>query len=340
MAAETEAQTETTTTTKPEIRSGAPPSVRNRADVLAKMEAELGPDKPTVTKPEAKAQVETVADDGGNDATTAAKPDTEVTKPATPKPKAEADEDKGLERIKAAERRMRADVAKERDTVAAEKAAWQAEVKDLKQKVGAIDRLASRAAYEPAALFHALGVPADKFADISRLLYAHSSEFAKDPKNKEAADKLARQMEESDRIRKLEERQEAIEKREQELKTKTDEEKAIAVYLDDVTKEVTPADERVSQLKPARQREELRQIAEIMANEGAAISPRAVVEMLEAVLEGEAEDYGWSKPAAKAEPAKTEKKPATAPTVNGTAKPDQRAVRSQLVAKLEADDLT
>jgi hypothetical protein len=65
--------------------------------------------------------------------------------------------------------------------------------------------------------------------------------------------------------------------------------------------------------------------------------------MFERVLEQEAEEYGYESAKPKIEPAKVEKKAATAtvPTHGrAVAKPGARTTRSELLAKIEADDLT
>jgi hypothetical protein len=347
--------TEAPTTETTNVRPGATPSARNKAAILAELESggEAATDEP---KPKAAAapaeepeEVEPEVEASEEGSAPAADPEPEDADDA--EKGADADTTKGLDRIKAAEKRMRLELQKDRDAFERERQASAKDVKDAKDAVGELQKLRARAKYDPVALLRWAGVDEADFGDVSRMVYASSPDFAKDPKNKEAVTRLAREKEYADKVRSLEEKQAQLEAERKAEKDNAQAEQAINEYLDDVVKTVKPDAHpvvaRLAERSPKQARADLRQIAEVMAQEGGDIRGSNVAAMLEAVMREELEEAGVdvstlvkAKPKAAATTAKKEDK-AAAP-VNGkpAVKPnDRRAMRSELLQKLEAGDL-
>lgn len=105
-------------------------------------------------------------------------------------------EQKLLDNVRRAEKRMR-EAASRRDTeFQAERAKWQQQV----DRVAEVERLLSRAKHDPIALLRAAGVSDDDFELIAQAVYAESPALQKDPKQKAAAQAKLREREKEEKL--------------------------------------------------------------------------------------------------------------------------------------------
>lgn len=333
------------------------PSARNKAAILAEMEsANIGPSEPQraeAKKPEPAPEPE-AAEEPEVEAKTEEEPEAE---PEEPEQVDEADDEetaKGIERIKAEEKRSRMKLAKEREDMhrefAERESQYKAQLSEAQQKVGKWEKLASRAQYNPAGLLLELGIPKERLAKMSQMIYLASPEGQADPKYKDHADRMAKELEYEDRVRQLDERQTRLEEEAKAAREQSEREQAIGAYMDGVVKEITPdvpLVHRQLEKQPHQTRADLRQIAEVMAEEhaklGTEFTQADVVKMLEKVMLLELEEAGidtsqYTKPKAKPA-AKPAPKPAeTASSAQTTTKRNGnwRAGRDEILKEMES----
>lgn len=179
----------------------------------ASLTDEAAPAEPATQPVEEPAEVEAVeAEAAPDDADDAEQDDSdEDSDDETP---ADPETAKRLDVVRRQEKRLRAQVeAKE-----AELAQRELRLAERLSRAEEIDRLASRAKYDPGAVMRALGLTDDDFAIVAQALYAESKEGAADPKRKEQAARLLREREQHDKLS-------AVEKRAIELEQKLERQK-------------------------------------------------------------------------------------------------------------------
>jgi hypothetical protein len=105
-------------------------------------------------------------------------------------------EQKLLDNVRRAEKRMREAAARRDSEFQAESQKWQQQV----DRVAEIDRLLSRAKHDPIALLRAAGVSDDDFELIAQAVYAESPALQKDPKQKAAAQAKLRERDKEEKL--------------------------------------------------------------------------------------------------------------------------------------------
>lgn len=132
--------------------------------------------------------------------------------PEAPAEPAEPAEPAGMAQVRKAEQHMRRQLAQERAQLQAElrqqEAVWQAKL----EKAEALQRSVADARRDPLAAMAALGFTEADFDGLGRLLYAHSPEGQKDPRNKAAAHQTLAQREHAAMLEKQQSRIEQLEK--------------------------------------------------------------------------------------------------------------------------------
>lgn len=186
------------------------PFARDRAALLAAMPAGADEAEPRpAAKVEAKSEPEPKAiEPDEDDADTPAESELDAPDKKGDDDNEDDDEDskdtKGLDKVKAFEKRVRAELAKDREDLKAEVAKIQRDIDGKLERVAKFEKLAERIKYDPAAVLKELGVTDEDLEGISKDLYAATPKMLADPKNKEAAQRAAKAREESDRVAKLE----------------------------------------------------------------------------------------------------------------------------------------
>jgi hypothetical protein len=172
---------------------------------------------PSEDAPEAKPEPEEEAEDDQEDAVEASPDETEDSEEEADVEDEDSDEEakpdpkaaKGLDAVRLAEKRSREVIARERQTLTAEREQHKAELEQLAEFRGH----AKRIKYDPGAVLRTLGASEDDFEIIAQALYAESKAGAADPKRKEAATRLLREREKEDKLTATEKRLEDLEKR-------------------------------------------------------------------------------------------------------------------------------
>jgi len=328
-------ETTSTSNSAPEQQAPTPkPTKTARVDrdtLLAELEAgahEKPGDKAAPPKPEPKEEPAEEAAEEQVDA----EEDEQEEKPAAAEEEGAEEEDEGPELDAATAKRIAAVQRQEkrfREQMAKDRAELEKIATEWKPKIEAaakFEQLKSRAKYAPDAVLEALGLGPDDFEPAARLLYAKSQAGQKDPKNREAAERMARERESNDQLaatrRELEELKQQFQAREQQAKTQA----AVADYLDKVTKAVsvaeTPLVARMLDKTPKKTRTKLHEIAVELAEEtGEAPDPMEVIALLEARRQEELEELGIDPTTVLgAAESKSESKPKTAPQGKGPAK--------------------
>lgn len=140
---------------------------------------------------------------------------------------------KKLDQVRRAEKRMREGLDRERDQMAREFEQREAEIKPKLERLERFERLLSRARYEPELLLAEAGVTSDE--DVThafRRLYAMTEAGKKDPKTREAVDRLSKERERDEEIRKLAKRLEDKEAAEKKAAEEAEHRKGVESTLD------------------------------------------------------------------------------------------------------------
>lgn len=241
---------------------------------------------------------ETAEEAGGDD--DAADPvEARETEPEEPD---DPDTSRRLDKVNAAEKRMRAKFAREREEMRAERDRERAELKPRLDRLDAFEKLTERAKYDIVPVLKALGISEDDLAPLSREIYAHSSEGAKDPKYKDAATRSAKERADQDRVAKLERELEELRTERKTEREQAETERTLTTYIDGVTKAVTEDTPLVKQWldkAPKKARAALLDIANELAAEGEVPEAADVVAALEKRRRADLEELGVAVPAAK-----------------------------------------
>jgi hypothetical protein len=306
-----------------------------RASIVAEMEA---PPAPAVeAAPAAEAEAETVEaagpDDSPEDAEVeAVEEDSDEETDADADPKAA----KGLDAVRRAEQRMRAQVA-------ADRAAFEAERTQHKQSLDELAefrRIHSRAKYDPAAVLRAAGLSDEDLELAARAVYAESKAGQSDPARREAAAKLLREREGSDKLSALEKKQAEIEAK---IEARQREEASAREFNAFISEFNTTAEQKhplVAKLMKADAEyatQRLVAIAQGLESKGKKVTPAAVAAELDRTERARIKALGFD-PDAGAKPKSavvaTVKAKAAAATTTASPKP----TREQILAELSAGE--
>lgn len=265
---------------------------------------------------------------------------------------ADADTSKRLATVKAQEKRLREQIAKERAdaraALDAERKQFEADIAPKLKAAQDFETLAKRAKYDPAAVLEQLGLTDDDFELAARHLYARSKAGAADPKNRAAAEQAAREREAHDRIA-------AHEKKLADLEAKlTAKEQAQAFesqrgqYLDGALKAVAndnaPLLSKLASKAPAKARAELWQTAERLFDAtGEFPDHEDVITAWESQRRAELEDLGIDvvtsakpvAPAPAARPGKSLGNSHGAAPANSNAPKSPREMRDEVLREME-----
>ena len=214
---------------------------------------------------------------------------------------ADPDTSKRLATVKAQEKRLREQIAKERSDA---RAALDAERKQFEQDIAPklkaasdFEALAKRAKYDPAAVLEQLGLTDDDFELAARHLYARSKAGQTDPKNKAAAEQAAREREAHDRIaaheKKLADLEAKLTAKEQAQAFETQRGQYLDLTLKAVANDNAPLLAKLATKAPAKARAELWQTAErLFDSTGEFPDHEDVITAWESARRAELEDLG------------------------------------------------
>lgn len=116
-------------------------------------------------------------------------------------------EQKLLDNVRRAEKRMREAAARRDADFQAERQRWQQQV----DRVAEIDRLAARVKYDPIPVLRALGVSDEDLVSIAQAAFSESPEGQKDPTRKAHAAAALKERERHDKLTALEKKQQELE---------------------------------------------------------------------------------------------------------------------------------
>ncbi len=248
----------------------APTSGRpDRASIVAEMAAAFSgtpaepeappppadpPPAPAEPKPDA---VEEPEEDAEEDA---------VGDPPTTEPplKVDAADAKRLEAIQRAEKRSKELLAKERESFESERKTWQTEQAAKLERIQRFEDLERRAAYDPAEVLLALGVPEDHLEPVARAVFLRSKKGAADPRAREAVQRSMRERELEDRLNQVSKKLEEREKREAEERQSAQVRRQVDAYLDAAASSAgddTPLVKNLLANDPAYARHRLHEVA-------------------------------------------------------------------------------
>ena len=202
-------------------------------------------------------------DDGLEEAAAKAapEPEPEPVDPATTK---------RLAQVQAAEAKKMAAVQAERKKFEAERVAFDAERKELAEAKARLSVLEAKR-HDPAALLLALGYGEDDLEAAARQVYGMSKAAAADPKNRDAAARMARERAQATELEKATARLEALEQRLEQQNQAQAAQRALEQYSAKLTAaaspDATPLTARQMAANPDRARVALAQLALEMAQE-------------------------------------------------------------------------
>ena len=240
------------------MRVAPAPAGEPAPDATPAVEAEAAP--PEV---EAAPPADIDPDDGLEEAAAKAapEPEPEPVDPATTK---------RLAQVQAAEAKKMAAVQAERKKFEAERVAFDAERKELAEAKARLSVLEAKR-HDPAALLLALGYGEDDLEAAARQVYGMSKAAAADPKNRDAAARMARERAQATELEKATARLEALEQRIEQQNQAQAAQRALEQYSAKLTAaaspDATPLTARQMAANPDRARVALAQLALEMAQE-------------------------------------------------------------------------
>lgn len=214
---------------------------------------------------------------------------------------ADPDTSKRLATVKAQEKRLREQIAKERSDARAELDAHRKQIEaEWSPKIEAAQKfeaLAKRAKYDPASVLEQLGLTADDFEIAARHLYARSKAGAADPKNRQAAEAALRERESQDRIaaheKKLADLEAKLTAKEQAQAFESQRGQYLDLTLKAVANDNAPLLAKLATKAPAKARAELWQTAERLFDQtGEFPDHEDVITAWESQRRAELEDLG------------------------------------------------
>lgn len=239
------------------MRSAPTPAGEPAPDAAPAVEAEAAPAPAADAAPPADID----PDDGLEEATAKAAPEPEPVDPATTK---------RLAQVQAAEAKKMAAVQAERKKFEAERVAFEAERKELAEAKARLSALEAKR-HDPAALLLALGYGEDDLEAAARQVYGMSKAAAADPKNRDAAARMARERAQATELEKATARLEALEQRIEQQNQAQAAQLALEQYSAKLTAaaspDATPLTARQMAANPDRARVALAQLALEMAQE-------------------------------------------------------------------------
>lgn len=200
------------------------PKAKAKPKLAAVPDPEPEPDPPD-EEPEVEAEAEIDPD---------AEPADE--EPAEEAPKPDPELERRATALRRQEQRLRERVARERADVQRERDALKADTAELEK----FKALRARAKYDPTAALRALGLTDEDLEPAARHIYAQTKEAAKDPKNREAADKLMRERELQSKTDELQKRLDALDEEKRTAQAAQANERAAMRYLGGVSKAARP----------------------------------------------------------------------------------------------------
>ncbi|HKP06417.1 MAG TPA: hypothetical protein VJU58_04115 [Microbacterium sp.] len=288
-------------------------------------ELDADEEEPDLEEPEEEPEIEADAPDEEP----AVEPDEEPEAP-----KVDPELERRAARLRKQEQRMRDRVRTERDQVARERETLKTERAELDE----YKRLKARAKYDPTGVLRHLGLTDDDLEPAAKHIYAQTKEAAKDPKNRDAADRLMRERELLSTIESLKSR---LDKQDEERQTtaRAEQERTEAIrYLTGVRKVAKPGTLAAHYLGKGggaaeRAMQTFAAITAELAEDDELPEPGEVLAEYETRRRAELEDDGVDVDAllrrkaapAAAAAAKNGKKPVAAPAKNGAVKPAPRA---------------
>lgn len=214
---------------------------------------------------------------------------------------ADPDTSKRLATVKAQEKRLREQIAKERSDARAELDAHRKQIEaEWSPKIEAAQKfeaLAKRAKYDPASVLEQLGLTADDFEIAARHLYARSKAGQADPKNRAAAEQATRERESADRIaaheKKLADLEAKLTAKEQAQAFESQRGQYLDLTLKAVANDNAPLLAKLATKAPAKARAELWQTAERLFDQtGEFPDHEDVITAWESQRRAELEDLG------------------------------------------------
>lgn len=280
---------------------------------------------------------------------------------ATAKSKAKLDPEdaKRVRLLEKQEKRMRADIARERDSFERERQAFVAEWQPRVEQAEKLQKLLDGAKnpYKVIELLSTAGMSEDDLFETAQVLFAHSSKGKTDPKNREAIAHRQTLREMREELAELRRRDADRAANEQKAAEQAAADRELDAYLTRVTKKTTdetPLMKRYLDKSPTKAREAIeRATARLARKLGALPKPAAVLRAAEKERRRELRDMGVDVDTIiKAAPTdakngatkKGDKKVAAAKTISDGdgEKPkllSGRALRDDIVAHLVSDDL-
>jgi hypothetical protein len=204
---------------------------------------------------------------------------------------------KRLAGVQRAEKRAREQAAARQAAFERDRAAFEREWQPRVEAAQRFEALKERARYAPDAVLEELGLSAEDWEPAARALYARSQAGAKNPANREAAQRLLREREANDKLaavqRQVEELQTKLRTQEQQAQTQAQ----VTRYLDGVAKAMEQADVPLVKLwaakAPAKVRARLHEIAVDLAEaSGEVPSPAEVLREAEQRRRADLEEGG------------------------------------------------
>jgi|SRR6185295_2661653 len=267
-----------------------------------------------------------------------------------PEPEPEAKPDPELERraaqLRRQETRLRAKIESERTKLERERAELAAD----RAKVDEFAKLRSRARFDPTGVLRALGLSDDDLEPAARHIYAQTKEAAKDPKNRDAADRLMRERELQHRIDEQQKRLDERDARDKQAAEREAEQRAAVKYITTVSKAAKPGTLAAHYLAKGgkvadKTMMRFASIAQDLAEDGELPDHSDVLEEYERQRREELEDDGidiaalLKRPAAKPAAAKpVAGKPVTAPAKPAVPKPKAPAAAAPVAPKPKFKD--
>lgn len=278
---------------------------------------------------------------------------------AKSKAKLDPEDAKRVRLLEKQEKRMRADIARERDSFERERQAFVAEWQPRIEQAEKLQKLIDGAKnpYKVIELLSTAGMSEDDLFETAQVLFAHSSKGKTDPKNREAIAHRQTLREMREELAELRRRDADRAANEQKAAEQAAADRELDAYLTRVTKKTTdetPLMKRYLDKSPTKAREAIeRATARLARKLGALPKPAAVLRAAEKERRRELRDMGVDVDAIiKAAPAdskngamtkKGDKKVAAKTISDGEGEKPKllsgRALRDDIVAHLVSDDL-
>lgn len=267
--------------------------------------------------------------------------------------KADAQTAKRLAQVRKAELRMRASIAKERETMLAEVSRARADAKEDIDAAREFRALKSRARYDLPSVLDALGFKEDDYEAAARDIYSRSKAAAADPKHREAAKAAQREREHADELAAVRKEVDALKQRDTERETSAKEQERIETLLSGIAKVAKKSDDtplmgKLVDSNPKRAKALFAEAYIALEDRlGSPPSPKRVARLCEKIRRRELKELGVdpatvapsAKKTAKTDPKKAGTKTIAGKTTETEDKPVAKSrseLRNSIVAELES----